>query len=316
MAPTNDEQRSGDSRVAVIGGASGFIGTALVRRLKREGWEVRRLVRAPRRAGPGEVGWDLDAGTIDTDGLEGVNAVINLAGAGIADRRWNDTYRRTLVDSRVRSTKLLAATIAGLTSPPQVFLSGSAMGYYGSRGDETLRETSAAGQGFLPDLVQQWERAAQSAIDTGIRTVFLRTSLVLSTAGGVLPRLLIPFKLGLGGKLGSGDQWMSWISLEDEINAILHLIDNPAPGPANLASPNPLTNAEFTKVLGRVLNRPTFLSVPAFAPRLALGTEMANALLFDSARLEPTVLEDSGFSFADPLLEPFLRTALDRPEES
>ncbi len=295
----------------VIAGSSGLIGTALRESLTASGHRPIRLVRRPPRPGSDEIEWDPAGARLDRDAISGAGAVINLAGAGIGDRRWTDEYRRTLVESRTDTTSLLANACAAAAEPPSVFLGGSAIGYYGDRGAEVLTETSKRGQGFLPDLVEAWEASAQPAIDAGIRTCFLRTGIVLDRNGGALPKFLPLFKLGLGGKFGSGDQYFSWISIDDEIAAIEFLLDNESiSGPVNLTAPNPVTNAQFTEALADVLNRPAFLPVPAFGPRLLLGSDRADSLLFEGQRVEPGVLVDNGFTFKHPTVTEALRHVL------
>lgn len=279
-------------------------------KLTERGDRVVRLVRRTPEPGADEIEWDVPAGRLDAASLEGLDAVVHLAGAGIGDRRWNDDYKRLLVDSRVQSTALLAEAIASLDSRPAVFLSGSAMGFYGDRGDEQLDESAPGGSGFLADLVAQWEAAAQPAVAAGVRTAFLRTSIVLDPDSGALAKMLPLFRLGLGGRFGSGRQWMSWITLADEVGAIIHLLGSSDSGPVNLVAPEPVTNADFTKALGSALGRPTLLPVPAFGPRLLLGREMADALLFDSARLVPRTLLASGYAFAHPDVEQALEAIL------
>ncbi|MGH1489689.1 MAG: TIGR01777 family oxidoreductase [Acidimicrobiales bacterium] len=295
-----------------ISGSSGLIGTALVKALSDAGHRPIRMVRRAPQNGADEIAWDPAKGEIDQPSLEGIDGIVNLSGAGIGDRRWTPAYKELCVTSRTSSTALLANTAAALSSTPQVMISGSAIGYYGSQGDTELKEDTAPGDDFLANLTVDWEKAAQPAIDAGIRTVFARTGIVLSTAGGALPKLLPLFKFGLGGRFGSGQQYMSWISIADEVNAIIHLLDSPTSGPVNLTAPAPVTNAEFASVLGRVLGRPSFLPVPAFGPKLVLGSERADALLFDSMRVLPTVLESSGYRFAHPDLETALRSILGR----
>jgi hypothetical protein len=294
----------------VISGSSGLIGTALRQALTEAGHRPVALVRRT-ADGVDEIAWDIDGGVIDAASLEGIDAVVNLAGAGIGARRWNAAYKRKLVESRTRATALLATTLAGLDRPPSRLLSGSAIGYYGDRGDEVLTESSGPGEGFLTDLCQQWEGAAQPASDAGIATAFLRTGLVMTGRGGILTRMLPLFKLGLGGRLGSGRQYQSWITLDDEVGAILHLLDHPeVTGPVNLTAPEPVTNRDFTGALGAAVGRPTLLPVPAFGPKVLLGPEMAGALLFDSARVEPSVLTASGFEFRHRHVDEGLKAAL------
>ncbi len=295
-----------------ISGSSGLIGTALMAALSDAGHRPIRLVRRTPKPGADEIRWMPLDGEIDDQSLNGVDAVVNLAGAGIGDKRWTEAYKKLCFDSRVDGTKLLATTMAELDNRPSVFLSGSAIGYYGPQGDEELTEKSPAGSGFLADLTVAWEEAATPAIDVGIRTAFLRTGIVLSRSGGALSKLLPLFKLGLGGKFGSGAQYMSWVSIDDEVNAILYLLEADISGPVNLTAPEPVTNAQFTEALASVLGRPSFLPVPAFGPKLVLGADRADALLFDSARILPEVLEGSGYDFAHPDVETALRAVLDR----
>lgn len=292
-------------RVAVTG-SSGLIGSALVDRLHEEGHEVVRVVRT----GEG-VRWDPTAGTIDAAGLAGVDGVVHLAGEGLGEKRWTDEQKRRIRDSRIQGTTLLATTLAGLDPKPAVLVSGSAVGYYGLRGDEVLTEASSNGTGFLAELCRDWELAAQPAVDAGIRTVFLRTGIVLSPKGGALGRLLPLIKLGLGGKLSSGDQWWSWISLEDEVRMILHALTTPAlRGPMNAVSPNPVTNAELVKEAGRIAGRPTVFAVPKFALSLVMGGELTEEMILASQRALPTVADETGFTFTHPNVDSALRTIL------
>ncbi len=299
----------------VISGSTGLIGTALVEHLRGAGHQVVRLVRRPPAhgsAGVTDVQWDPAAGTLPASAIDGADAVINLSGAGIGDHRWTDDYRRELLDSRLHATELLAATIAAAESKPSVFLSGSAIGWYGDRGDEQLDEQSARGNGFLSDLCRQWEDATGAADTAGVRVAHLRTGIVLTAAGGALKKQLPLFKLGLGGKFGNGRQWQSWISLPDEVGAITHLLSSDDRGAVNLTAPNPVTNAEFTSTLGSVLHRPTVLPIPSFGPKLLLGGALAEALLFTGQRVLPTVLTASGYAFQHPTLDGALRAALAR----
>ena len=292
----------------VISGASGLIGTQLVTTLKLSGHEVVQLVR--RSAAAGQIMWDPKSGKLDPASLEGCDAVIHLSGAGIGDKRWSDAYRREILVSRTATTLLLANTIASLQRKPSVFLSGSAIGIYGARGDEQLTETSAHGTGFLADVCEQWEAAAKPAIDAGVRTVFLRTGIVLSPKGGALKKLLPLFRLGVGGKFGNGKQWQSWISMDDEVASIIHLLTANVSGAVNLTAPQPVTNAEFTKVLARVVKRPAIVPVPTFAPKILLGGELADALLFTGQRVMPQALTASGYVFKHSTLESALRSLL------
>jgi uncharacterized protein len=293
-----------------ITGSSGLIGSALLPALTAAGHRPIRIVR--REPGPGrdEIRWDPTTGLLDAASLEGVGAVLNLAGAGIGDKRWNNAYKHVLVSSRVEGTALLARTMASLQRPPQCLLSGSAIGYYGDRAAEQLTETSPPGSGFLPELCLAWEGAAGPATEAGIRTVFLRTGIVLSARGGALSKMLPLFKLGMGGRFGSGRQYQSWITLGDEVGAIVHLLTSTVAGPVNLTAPNPVTNATFTRALGAVLRRPTLVPVPAFGPKLLLGAEMARNLLFDSQRVQPEVLQADGYGYRQSEIEAGLRAAV------
>lgn len=293
-----------------ITGSSGLIGTALRTALTEAGHRPIRVVRRAPAAGADEIQWDVDNGTMDAASLEGIDAVVHLAGAGIGDKRWNDAYKKVVLESRTKGTTLLAETLAGLDAKPSAFLSGSAIGYYGPRDNEIITEETPAGDTFLADVCEQWEASAQPAIDAGIPTAFLRTGIVQTPDGGALQKQLPLFKVGLGGKFGKGDQYQSWITLDDEVSAIIHLLTAGVTGPVNLTAPNAVTNETFAKTLGKVLKRPSFFPVPAFGPRLLLGTEMANALLFESQNIKPTVLESSGFTFAHPDLESGLRAVL------
>jgi uncharacterized protein (TIGR01777 family) len=292
-----------------ITGSSGLIGTALIEALNAAGHRPLRVVRGP--AGGNAISWDPKAGTVDAAGLEGVEAVVHLAGAGIGDHRWTDAYKKELVDSRTDSTSLLARTVARLQRPPAVLVSASAVGWYGDRGDEILDESSAPGAGFLPELCQQWEAAARPARDAGIRVLHPRSGVVLSTRGGALKKQLPLFKLGLGGRMGSGRQWLSWISLPDEVAALVHLLTADVAGPVNVTAPNPVRNAEFTTWLGTALRRPTVLPIPSVGPKLLLGSELAAVLLYEGQRVMPTALEASGFEFRLPTIDRALGTLVD-----
>jgi len=297
----------------VVTGSSGPIGQALCSYLASSGHHVVRVVRRPVRPGEVALAWDPEAGTIDARGLEGTDAVVHLAGAGVGDGRWTESRKRVLVESRTRSTALLTGALAGLDHRPRVLVSASAIGFYGERSDEILTEQSPPGDDFLASLCVRWEAEAAPAAEAGVRVVCARTGLVLSKEDGALPKLLPLFKLGLGGRLGSGAQWWSWITLDDEIRAIAWLLENDIRGPVNLTAPNPVTNREFTRILGAVLSRPARLPVPRFGPRLVLGSELADALLFTSARVQPAVLESSGFAFSYSDLEIGLKDILNRP---
>lgn len=299
-------------RIAVTG-STGLIGSRLVADLGGAGHDVVRLVRpGSRTAVGGIVRWDPAAGTIDAGALEGVDAVVHLAGEGIAAKRWTDEQKRRILESRREGTSLLAETLAGLARPPAVLLSGSAVGWYGDRGDEVLTESSGPGSGFLAEVCEAWETAAQPAVDAGIRTAFLRTGLVLDGKGGALAKMLPLFKLGLGGRMGSGRQWWSWVSIDDWVGAARFLLEHHITGPVNLTGPEPVTNAAFTKALGSVLRRPTVMPVPAFGPKLLLGGELAHELLSASQRVVPEVLEGAGFPFQHRDVTSALRAVLSR----
>jgi uncharacterized protein len=293
----------------LISGASGLIGTALTTSLTDAGHTVTKLVR--RQPAPGEFAWDPTAGTLDSAAFDGCDAVVNLSGAGIGDKRWTDDYKRELLESRVAATELLATTMATLDRKPAAFLSGSAVGWYGDRGDERLDELSAPGSDFFSDVCLKWEAATAAAEEAGIRTVHLRTGIVMSGRGGALKKQLLLFKLGLGGRFGNGHQWQSWISIDDEAAAIKHLLSSDICGAVNLTTPNPVTNIEFTSTLGKVLHRPTVLPVPMFGPRLLLGRELAS-LLVTGQRVLPTALLRSGYEFQHETLDVALRAVLKR----
>ena len=293
-------------RIAVTG-ATGLIGSALVAHLRASGDDVVRISRQVKDA---DVTWSPSEGRLDPTALDGVDAVVHLAGAGIADHRWTDDYKRAIRDSRSEGTTLIASTIAGMAHPPAVLLSGSAVGIYGARGDELLDETSAPGTGFLADVCVAWEAATAPAADAGVRVAHLRSGVVLSGDGGALKKQLPLFKFGLGGKMGSGEQWQSWISIDDEVGAIVHLLSSTVSGPVNLTAPNPVTNAEFTDTLGTAVHRPTMLPIPKFGPRLLLGAELAENLLFTGQRVVPRVLTDDGYEFRHPDLADALQAAI------
>jgi len=293
----------------LVTGASGLIGSALVSYLTAGGHAVTRLIRAQPRPGQGEVHWDPETGKLDPMVLQGVDAAVHLAGESIA-QRWTPERKAKILKSRARGTRLLSESFARLTQPPCVFLCASAIGYYGDRGEEVLTEDSPSGVGFLAEVCRGWEAACAAAVQKGIRVVNLRMGIVLSAAGGVLPRMLLPFRMGLGGRIGSGRQYMSWIALDELVGVIIHALTcDILAGPVNAVAPHPVTNLEFTRTLGRVLRRPTVLPVPAFAARLALG-EMADSLLLASARVEPARLAASGYAFRYPELEGALRHLL------
>jgi len=294
----------------VVTGSHGMIGAAVVDALAAEGHEVVRLVRGS--PGPGEVLWDPASGALEVERLGGVEAAVHLAGAPIADRRWTDARKQEILNSRVRSTALLSERLAELDPHPTVLLSGSAIGFYGVRGEEVLDEDSAGGTGYLADVVRAWEAATAPAERAGIRVVHLRTGIVQSPKGGALKRQLPLFKLGLGGKLASGRQYLSWIALDDEVRAIAHLLRSDVRGPVNLTSPEPVTSAEFAQTLGRVLGRPARFAVPRLALAAVMGSEVADEMLAGGVRTLPTRLVASGFTFSYPGLEGALRHLLDR----
>ena len=296
----------------LITGASGLIGSALIPRLTDAGHTVIKAVRRPSTS-PTVLSWDPVAGTIDSRKLEGVDAVIHLAGAGIGDKRWTPEYKKEILDSRVLGTRLIAESIASMSTRPSVFLSGSAIGIYGSRGDEVLDESSSVTDDFLAQVCVDWEAAATPAVDAGIRTVFLRTGIVLSPNGGALKKQLPVFKMGLGGTFGSGRQWQSWISIEDEVGAIVHLLTSSVSGPVNLTAPNPVTGKDFARTLGKVLKRPAFAKIPSFGPKALLGSELVQNLLLNGQRATPGVLQKDGYTFTHPELETALRALLSRP---
>ena len=298
----------------ILTGASGLIGSTLVPSLIAQGHQVTALVRRESKhkppAGVIEIIWNPTAGELDAARLVGHDAAVHLAGESIASGRWTDAKKRRIVESRVESTRLLAETLARLQTRPRTFVCASATGYYGDRGAELLTEASAPGSNFLARVCREWEAACEPARAAGIRTVNLRFGVVLSDKGGALAQTLTPFKLGIGGRIGSGQQYMSWLTLDDATGAIEHaLTDESLTGPVNVVAPQPVTNEEFTKTIGRVLGRPTLLPVPAFALRFALG-EMADALLLSSARVEPARLTAAGYQFKYPQLEPALRHLL------
>ena len=292
----------------LVSGSSGLIGSALAPLLSARGHSITRLVRLDPQ--PGQVQWDPERGTIEAARLEGFDSVVHLAGQNIAAGRWTPEQKASIRVSRVKGTRILSEALAVLPAPPPILICASAIGYYGDRGDEVLHEESASGSGFLPEVCRAWEAAAAPARKMGIRVINLRTGVVLSAAGGALAKMLPAFKTGLGGVIGSGRQYMSWIALDDVVGAIDHALSNTAlDGPVNVVAPHPLTNREFTVTLGRVLSRRTLFPLPAFAVRLAFG-EMADELLLASQRVEPAKLASSGYKFQFPELEGALRHVL------
>lgn len=292
----------------VVSGSSGLIGSALVPALKTEGHEVLRLVRREPSA-PDEVRWDPAAAELDPARLAGVDAIVNLSGENIG-QRWTASRKREILDSRVSATTLLARAAASLDPRPAAFISASAVGAYGSRGDEILTEESDLGSGFLADVVRAWEAAAEPAREAGIRVVTLRQGIVLSTGkGAALQRMLLPFKLGLGGRIGSGKQWWSWIGMDDLTAGYVHALGGDIAGAVNLTSPNPVTNQQLTKALGKALNRPTIFPVPALAAKTLFG-QMGEEMLLEGQRVLPARLVESGFAFSAPTIDVALEHAL------
>jgi uncharacterized protein (TIGR01777 family) len=302
----------------LVTGGSGFIGSALRPALILAGHRPIIAVRGREvPAGVDGISWNPGAGTVDAQSLEGVGGVVHLAGAGIGDRRWTAARKQLILESRTKPTGLLASTLAGLGRKPSVLVSSSAIGYYGDRGDEVLTEASGPGEDFTAQVCRQWEAAAAPVTGAGIRLVTIRTGIVLGRAGGMLARVVPPFRMGLGGRLGSGRQYLSWVSLDDEIAAILRALEQPAlTGATNVTAPTPVTNAEFTDTLGRVLHRPARLPTPLTPLRAVYGRELVDSLLLGGQRVRPAALTAGGFEFAHPTLEAALRAVLDRPASS
>ena len=296
-------------KIAVTG-ASGLVGSALVKVLRERGFEVLRLVRrAPSAAD--EVEWNPAGGTIDVDGLSGVRGAVHLAGDNVASGRWTEAKKASIRESRVRGTQLLSAALAQLTPRPEALVSASAIGYYGNTGAHTVDEASPAGEGFLASVCQQWEAAADPAREAGIRVVHGRIGIVLDKDDGALAKMKLPFLLGVGGRIGDGSQYMSWITLRDVVAALVFALEHSElEGPVNLVAPNAVTNAEYTEAVGRVLKRPTLLPVPKFALRLGAGAEMADQMLIGGTRVLPAALEANGFEWKDREIEPALRSVL------
>jgi uncharacterized protein len=296
----------------ILGGAGGLIGSSLARALRADGHRVVRLVRGRPARDATEIAWDPDAARIDATALEGADAAVNLAGTSIARWPFTGGHRRRVLESRTRSAALLARAIASTSNGPRVLVSASAVGYYGNRGDEPLDERSGGGTGFLAEVCRAWESANDPASQAGARVVLTRFGVVMSGQGGALAAMRIPFQLGLGGRLGSGEQYLSWVSITDVVRAIRYAIEREElRGPVNVTSPAPVTNAEFTRTLGRVLHRPTILPVPAGVLRLLLG-KLADETLLTSQRVAPARLLESGFTFREPELEGALKSALGR----
>jgi len=293
----------------VVSGSTGLVGSALTPVLTSLGHDVVPLVRRRPAAGERVLAWDPERGMIDCDGLEGIDVAIHLAGENVFGR-WSPAKKQRIRESRVQGTRLLSDALAGLTRPPKTLLAASAIGYYGDRGDEAVSEWSAPGEDFLAYVSRDWEGATTPAARAGIRVVNMRFGVVLTTAGGALAKMLPPFRLGLGGRVGSGNQYVSWIMLDDALNAIVHGLATPRlVGPVNLTAPNPVTNREFARTLGKVLRRPAVLTVPTFALRIAFGAEGA-AMLLSGQRVLPGCLQASGFQFRFDTLEPALRHLL------
>ena len=291
----------------LVSGSHGLVGKALISSLSSDGHEIVRLVRGKPKSAT-EIEWHPNQEKLDAASLEGIDAVVHLAGESIASGRWTDEKKRAIRDSRVKGTALLSEALAQLSRPPAVFISASAIGYYGNRGDELLTETSAPGNDFLAGVCVEWENATIPAIEKGIRTVHARFGIILDAKEGALGKMLTPFHMGIGGRVGDGKQWMSWIDIDDVVNGLKSLLTNSSVnGPVNFVAPNPVTNAEFTKTLGRALSKPTIFPIPAFGVRLAFG-EMGDALLLSSQRVKPGVLQH----FAYPTLDSALRHILGR----
>lgn len=296
----------------LITGASGLVGTALQKSFAEKGYDMLLASRSEPKS-ENEIQWDAEKGFAEPEKLEGIDAVVHLAGESVNGLRWTDEKKKAIRDSRVLGTRNVVEAISKIKSKPKVFVSSSAIGFYGERGDEELTESSNVGSGFLADVSREWEAESRRAEDAGIRTVLLRTGIVLSKDGGALGTMLLPFKLGVGGVIGSGKQWMSWISLDDHIAAINFVLENEnIRGAVNSVSPRPVTNEEFTKTMGDVLYRPTFIPLPEFAVSMLLG-EMGDALLLASTRVMPKRLEDTGFEFKYPELKSALEHAVSEP---
>jgi uncharacterized protein len=292
----------------LISGASGLVGTSLKNYLKAKGHDVFTLVRDRAKLDQNSIYWEPQEGKIDLQSMENFDAVVNLAGTNIADTRWTKKRKNDILQSRLQAAKTLVNALEKLDHPPKTFVSISAIGFYGDSGLRVCTEDTPNGKGFLADVCRQWEQASQVPAATKIRTVHLRLGVVLSTKGGALSKMLIPFKLGLGGPLGSGEQYMSWITIEDVVEIILFALTNHSlVGPINAVAPNPATNSEFTKALGKVLNRPTFFRVPAFMLQLILGKEMADEILLASTCVKPVLLEKAGYQFLYPDLDKALK---------
>ena len=297
----------------VISGSSGLLGTALSSYLIKKGFTLLRLVRRP-EAAENEIFWNPLTGEIDSQKLEGTDAAINFSGRNIGLGRWTKKRKKEIFESRVNSTRLLAETLSKLKDPPHSFISASAIGYYGDSGAEFMNEGAEPGTGFLPDLCVHWEEATKPAMKAGLRVVQMRSGVVLTADGGALAQMLPPFKMGVGGKLGNGKQYFSWIDIDDYVRAVYHLMTSDSiQSPVNVASPEPVTNSEFTAVLARVLRRPAFIPIPGFVLKLLFG-QVAEEILLSSSRVIPQILLGSGFEFKYPDLENALRKCLNKPK--
>ena len=295
--------------IVAVTGASGVIGGAVCKYLETAGHTI---VRISRNLTFADVHWSPSEGVIDHKGLDGIDAVIHLAGESIGGRRWTLKQKTEIYESRINGTKLITRAVTSLDAPPKVFLSGSAIGFYGDCGSDKVDETFSRGGGFLADVAADWEKSTKAAEEAGIRVVHLRTGIVLDPTSGVLQKMLPLFRLGVGGKLGTGNQYWSWITLEDQVRLISWLLSNSIEGPVNLSAPNPITNTEFTKTLGQVLGRPTVMSVPRFGPEILIGKEFARELIFTSTRAIPSIALSHGFEFAYPHLDVALNGILEK----
>lgn len=305
----NSRTKVKNMRVA-ISGASGLVGTALIASLLRAGHQPVRMVRRQSSGSEPTISWNPEAHYVDAQALEGIDAIVHLAGEGIADGRWTPQRKARIRDSRVQGTRLLCETLAQMANPPRIFICASAVGFYGDRGDEVLDETSSPGNSFLATLCKDWEESTEPARRKGIRVANLRLGVILSPKSGALAKMLLPFKMGVGGVVGSGRQYLSWIVLDDVVGSIEHVLGNETlSGPINVTAPHPVTNTEFTMTLGKVLGRPTIFPMPAFAARLAFG-EMAEEMLLGGAKVIPSRLQQSGYQFQQPELESGLRSLL------
>ena len=294
-------------RIAITG-ASGLVGSALQRRLRTDGHEVIPVVR--QTPADDEIGWSIEEQRIDDGAFDGIDAVIHLAGASIGSWRWTDKYKRKILSSRTIGTGLVAQAIAEAKNPPEVLVSGSAVGFYGASLDDTFTENDTAGTGFLSEVCQAWESAATAAEAHATRVAVIRTGIVLSDQGGVLKKLAPLYRFRLGGNVGSGNQWVSWIHIDDEVGAIVHLLTSQVSGPVNLTAPNPVTYSELNTTIGDVMKRPSSLPIPNLGPKLLLGAELADSLLFTGQRVLPAALQADGYEFAHPTLEGALRDIL------